>query len=846
MLFYATSSMRKTLFIIGILLIAFLPANARIQPDTPDAATLQLLMKRLTVVGSALYVGAHPDDENTAALSYLSMGKLVRTAYLALNRGEGGQNLIGPEQGDQLGVIRTQELLAARSIDYAGQFFTRAIDFGFSKSPEESLRIWGKDEVLSDVVWVFRKFRPDVIILRFPSTGSGHGHHIASAILAEEAFSAAADPSRFPEQLRYTKPWKAKRIVWNRYSWGRDQISDQEKATLSKMELGDYNPVLGKSYTELAGVSRSMHKSQGFGDSEDRGRITEYFKHVAGEPAGQDLFEGIDLTWNRIPGAKEVSTVLDQTVKSFQPDKPSASIPMLLKAYALMKKIPKNDDVDEKREEVADVIRICAGLWLEAIADSSTSVPGGKVKIMAAAINRSSFPLQLDSIDFCKSDQGGGPPCPPSAGGQGRPPSMLNLDFNTPSTQTIELNIPQNASYSQPYWLREKVGKAMAKVDDQQLIGLADSPPAYSAIFHVSAGQEILDFKIPVLYRWVDPVLGERYRVFGITPDVSIQIQQPVSVFSDTESKNIFMTIQANTTDVQGNLRLQLPKGWKSNPESIPFQFVKKDESRDFAFQLVSDKDAQSGSAIAEAVVGDKVINTGRVLIDYPHISPQMIFPKAEIKLVRVDLKKAGDSIGYVMGSGDQVPEILRQVGYRVTLLSDEQLKAGDFSGYDAIVVGIRAYNTRTVLKSAHSKLMSYVENGGTLVVQYNTLQQLVIESLGPYPLQIGRDRVSVEEAPVSFSDSSHPLLNTPNKITATDFDGWIQERGVNFAEKWDSHYQAPLSSNDPGEPPRAGGLLYTRYGKGVFIYTSYSWFRELPAGVPGAIRLFVNLVSAR
>ncbi|MCI0444050.1 PIG-L family deacetylase [bacterium] len=820
--------MRKSLFLVSILLITIIPAHAKIQPATPDAATLQLLMKRLTVIGSALYVGAHPDDENTATLSYLSMGKLVRTAYLALNRGEGGQNLIGSEQGDQLGVIRTQELLAARGIDYAGQFFTRAIDFGFSKSPEESLRIWGKDEVLSDFVWVFRKFRPDVIILRFPSSGSGHGHHIASAILAEEAFSAAADPSRFPEQLRYTKPWKAKRIVWNSYSWGRDQISDQEKATLSKMELGDYNPVLGKSYTELAGVSRSMHKSQGFGDSQDRGRITEYFKHVAGEPAGQDLFDGIDLTWNRIPGGKEVSSVLDQAVKSFQPNNPSASIPTLLEAYASMKKIPKNDDVDEKMDEVAEVIRICAGLWLEAIADSSTSVPGGKVKITAAAINRSPFPLQLESIDLNSNI------------------SVKNkLEFNTPATQTIELNIPQDAPYSQPYWLREKIGKAMAKVDDQQLIGLADSPPSYSAIFHVSAGQEIFDFKIPVLYRWVDPVLGERYRVFGITPEVSIQIQQPVSVFSDTESKNIFVTVQSNAADVQGNLRLQLPKGWKSNPESIPFQFAKKDESRDFAFLLSCSKDAEAGSAIAEATVGGKVINTGRVLIDYPHISPQMVFPKAEMKLVRVDLKKAGDSIGYVMGSGDQVPEILRQVGYHVTLLSDEQLKEGGFSGHDAIVIGIRAYNTRTVLKSAHSKLMNYVENGGTLVVQYNTLQQLVIDSPGPYPFQIGRDRVSVEEAPVTF-DSSHPLLNTPNKITAADFDGWIQERGVNFAEKWDSQYQTPLSSNDPGETAKAGGLLYSRYGKGVFIYTSYSWFRELPAGVPGAIRLFVNLVSAR
>lgn len=821
--------MRKTLFIIGILLISFLPANAKIQPDTPDASTLQLLMKRLTVVGSALYVGAHPDDENNAVLSDLSMGKLVRTAYLALNRGEGGQNLIGSEQGDLLGVIRTQELLAARSIDYAGQFFTRAIDFGFSKNPEESLRIWGKDEVLSDVVWVIRKFRPDVIILRFPSNGTSHGHHIASAILAEEAFSAAADPNRFPEQLRYTKPWKAKRIVWNRYSWSRDPITEQEKTTLLKMEVGDYNSLLGKSYTELGGVSRSMHKSQGFGDSEDRGRNTEYFKQVAGEPAGQDVFDGIDLTWNRIQGGDQVNTVLNQAVKSFEAGNPSASIPSLLKAYGLMKKIPKNDDVEEKKEEVGEVIRICSGLWLEAISDVGTSVPGGKVKVTVAAINRSSFPFQLKSVEIDGAH--GGPPSP--------------LEINVPAPQTIELNIPQNASYSQPYWLREKSRNVMAKVDDQQLIGLADSPPPYSVTFHISAGQEILDYKIPVLYRWVDPVLGERYRVFGITPEVSIQIQQPVSIFSDSETKSVSMTVQANAGDVQGNLRLQLPKGWKSNPESVPFQFAKKDESHDFAFQLSCDKDAQSGSAIADATIGNKVINTGRVLIDYPHISPQMIFPKAEMKLVRVDLNKVGNSIGYVMGSGDQVPEILRQVGYHVTLLSDEQLIEGGFSGNDAIVIGIRAYNTRTVLKSVHSKLMNYVENGGTLVVQYNTLQQLLNESPGPYPFQVGRDRVSVEETPVVF-DSQHPLLNTPNKITAADFDGWIQERGVNFAEKWDSHYQTPLSSNDPGESAKTGGLLYTKFGKGVFIYTSYSWFRELPAGVPGAIRLFVNLVSAR
>ncbi len=820
---------RKIWFFLIVLVSLTFPAGARIQPGIPDAATLQLLLKRLMVVGGALYVGAHPDDENTAVLSYLAMGKLVRTAYLALNRGEGGQNLIGAEQGDLLGVIRTQELLAARNIDYASQFFTRAIDFGYSKGAEESLRIWGKDEVLSDVVWVIRKFRPDVIILRFPNEGGGHGHHIASAILAGEAFYAAADPSRFSDQLRYTTPWKAKRVVWNRYSWGKDEITPEEKTKLSKMELGDYNALLGKSYTELAGVSRSMHKSQGFGDSEDRGRITNYFKHVAGEPAGEDVFDGVDLTWNRIPAGNEVGSVLNETVKRFNPNDPSASIPGLLKAYGLIKKMPANPAVDEKKEELAQVVRFCAGLWLEAIADSGSAVSGGRVRVTTAAINRSSFPIQLESIELDRSAA-----------------IRHKLETNDALRQTIELDIPQNVSYSQPYWLKEKAGKALAKVDNQQLIGQAGSPPAYSAIFRISAGGESLDYEVPVLFRWVDPVLGERYRVFEIIPDIAIQMDQPVSIFPDTETKNISMTLQAGAPAIQGNLRLRVPSGWKSNPESIPFRFEKKDESRDFAFQVSSSKDAETGVAVAETTVGNKVINTGLVEIDYPHISPQMVFPKAQVKLVRIDLRRSGESIGYVMGPGDQLPEILRQVGFRVALLSDEQLKSGNFSDYDAIVAGIRAYNTRNVLKSAHSRLMQYVENGGTLVVQYNTLQDLMIESPGPYPIQIGRDRVSVEEAPVTMLDASHPLLNTPNKITVADFDGWVQERGLYFANKWDPHYQTPLVSSDAGENAKPGGLLYARFGKGVFIYTSYSWFRQLPAGVPGAIRLFVNMISAR
>ncbi len=827
---------QKFLLIILVLLISIPPAGAKIQPRIPDAATLQLLMKRLTVVGSALYIAAHPDDENTAVLGTLAFGRMVRTAYLAVNRGEGGQNLIGPEQGDLLGVIRTQELLAARNLDTAGQFFTRAIDFGFSKTPEESIQIWGKEDVLSDFVWVIRKFQPDVIILRFTSAGGGHGHHTASAILGEEAFHAAADPSKFPDQLQYVTPWKAKRIVWNRYNWRGNQPTDAEKSSLAIMEVGEYNSLLGKSYSELAGVSRSMHKSQGFGDSEDRGRIVNYFQHVAGDPAAKDVFDGIDLSWNRIPGGRPVGEMLNQAAQEFNPSNPSASIPKLIKAYGLIKKLKQEPIVIAKKDEVADVIRYCGGLWLEAIADDDSAVPGQNVQVTASALNRSSYPFSLQSVEV---------------GAGLRPDRTENtiqksLAPNIAVTENLNLNVPANASYSQPYWLKEKKGKGFSQVENQQLVGRADSPPPFQSIFRISADGETLEYSIPVLYRWVDPVEGERYRMLQVIPEVSIQIHHPVSIFSNGAQNQISMTLQSGSANVAGTLKLNMPAGYKSIPESIPFQFAKKGDSADFTFQVSTTDSAQSGEAVAEAVMNGKTVSSGLVVIDYPHISPQRVFPKARIKFERIELKRNGDSIGYVMGSGDQVPESLQQVGYRVAHLSDEQLKSGDLSAFDAIVVGIRAYNTRASLKSVQSRLLKYAEDGGTLVVQYNTLDELVLQSPGPYPFRISRDRVSVEEAPVTISDSSHPLLNTPNKITTTDFEGWVQERGLYFPDQWDPNYQTPLASSDPGESSKAGGILYTHYGKGIFIYTSYSWFRQLPAGVPGAVRLFVNLVSAR
>lgn len=803
------------------------------KPSLPDSSYLQLLLKKLTVVGGALYIGAHPDDENTAALAYLSLGKFVRTGYLSLNRGEGGQNLIGPEQGELLGVIRTQELLAARQIDHAEQFFTRAVDFGFSKSPDESLQKWGKENVLADVVWVIRKFQPDVIITRFPKEGGGHGHHTASAILAEEAFATAADPSRFPEQLQYVHPWKAKRLLWNRYSWNaQQQPTDAEKASLVKLDLGEYSPVLGKAYTELAGISRSNHKSQGFGDSEDRGRAIEYFRQTAGEQAKEDLFEGIDLSWKRIPNGAKIGVVLEQASRNFRPEHPQATIPALLKAYGMMKVLPAQPAVTKKMEEVQVAIQACAGLWLEAIAAAESVTPGGEIKAKVTAINRSRYPLSLRSVDLNDSNTIEEGPKP--------------LVYNEPLTREITARVPQDQTYSQPYWLQQDSGKPFANVSNQLWIGLPELPAPFQAKIHLQAGPEELAFVVPVQFRWVHPVEGERYRNLEVVPEVALNVREPVTVFAAREAKEITVDLKSGQDKVSGEARLHLPEGWDATPASHTFSLEKKNQTELVKFQVIPSAEATSGSFQVEAATGGKKISRGILTIDYPHIPPQTLFPAAGGKLVRLDLQKTGTTIGYIAGSGDSIPEALTQIGYQVRLLSDEDLLSGNLSTMDSIVVGIRAYNTRPQLKAAQSRLLEYVNQGGTMVVQYNTLQDLDQDGLGPYPFRVSRDRVSVEEAPVRILKPDHVLLNSPNKITSADFEGWIQERGLYFPDQWDPRYETVLACNDPGEPPKEGGILYAHYGKGIYIYTGYSFFRELPAGVPGAYRLFVNLVSSR
>ncbi|RPI29780.1 MAG: hypothetical protein EHM61_00410 [Acidobacteria bacterium] len=822
--------MKRAPFHLLTLLILTNFAFPDVRPRSVDAAALKLELKKLTVVGNVLYLAAHPDDENAAVLAYLSRGRLLRTGYLSLTRGDGGQNLIGSEQGKLLGVIRTQELLAARSIDGAEQFFTRAVDFGYSKTAEETLRLWGREAVLSDIVWVIRKFQPDVIITRFTTEGGGHGNHTASAILAQEAFQAAADPTRFPGQLKSVKPWQAKRLVWNMYNWGR--YSDAETTGALTIDVGEYNPLLGRSFRELAGESRTMHKSQGMGAPEGRGTSANYFKPQAGEPARSDLMEGIDLTWGRIPGGAAIGQLLGKAWSSYQFEDPSSVVPLLVQAYQMMQKLEANPMVRYKAEETLEAIRLCSGLWLEAISDRASASPGQTVTVNLAVINRSRLRLRLLSVSV-------------EPGAASKQPD-LRLEYNVPATATIPLPIPAETGYTEPYWLAEEGTPYLYEVRDQQKIGLAESGPAVRAKVRIAFETAELMYEVPVLYRWVDPVQGERYRAFEVAPEVSVRLNEPVTLFANGQPKRVHAEVTNGTGTVSGTISVRLPAGWAADPASIPLNLSVKGEKRDSEFRISPAAGAVSGPISVVVEAEGKLLARSVAAVEYPHIPAQTVFEESKGVLLRLDVKKVGQRVGYIMGSGDFVPEALRQMGYEVTPLTDESLLVANLSSYDAIVVGIRAYNTRPLLQTVHSRLLDYVSAGGTLVVQYNTLQELITTDLGPYPFRLSRERVSVEEAPVRILAPEHPLLTQPNRITASDFEGWVQERGLYFPGQWDPKYQTVISTGDPGEPALDGGVLYARHGKGIYIYTSYAWFRELPAGVPGAYRFFANMVSAR
>jgi LmbE family N-acetylglucosaminyl deacetylase len=779
-------------------------------------------LEALNVVGSVLYIAAHPDDENTRLLAYFSKGKKLRTGYLSLTRGDGGQNLIGNEQGDLLGLIRTQELLAARRTDGAEQFFTRAVDFGFSKNPEESIQTWNKQKILADVVWVIRKFRPDVIVTRFPEDSrAGHGQHSASAILAREAFSLAADPKQFPEQLAFVKPWQAKRILWNTFNFGGNNTTSDSQL---KLDVGEYNFLLGQGYGELAADSRSNHKSQGFGSSKQRGSATEFFSAIGGSPAKEDLFEGINQTWDRINGGQLIGDMIQDLNAKYLVSDPAKSVPQLLKILTEVEKIKDEYWRNEKTEELKNLIVAASGLWFESYGKQPEYAIGDQIEVTSQVLIR-----------------------------PGNSVSLVKLGKETINTVNIMSNVNQMTDYTstitaetltQPYWLEERHSLGTFTVKNPLLIGYPVNPDVPHISYTFKINDKEVDFERPVVYKSTDPVRGEIYQSLVIAPPVTATILEKAYVFAGKTPKDIVVTLKSFKEDIKGSLKPKLPEGWIATPNQIDFSMLHKGEEKDIKFKVTPEGNNSGGQFELNIDVAGKSYHNGLREIKYDHIPTQTLFPLASARVEQLDLKLAGKKIGFIAGAGDLIPECLKQIGYEVTILTNNQILTSDLSKFDAIITGVRLYNINNQISSMQSKLLQYVEGGGTLLLQYNVNSPLKTEELGPFPFKLARDRVTEEDAKVSFLNPNDPALNFPNKITMKDFDGWIQERGIYFATDIDPRYTPVLSMHDKGEQPNNGSLIVANYGKGKFVYTSLVFFRELPAGVPGAYRLFVNLIS--
>jgi LmbE family N-acetylglucosaminyl deacetylase len=825
-----------TVVVVAMLAIAGAANSADppslLSPEQTNASEIQVALQKLNVLGRVLYIAAHPDDENTNLMALWSNGSLYDAAYLSITRGDGGQNLIGPELRERLGVIRTEELLAARRIDHGKQFFSRAIDFGFSKTAEETMRIWDHDKILSDVVWVIRKFRPDVIVTRFsPEDQLTHGHHTASAILAVEAFTAAGDPNRFPEQLAFVKPWSATRLVWNTSPFffsNRNLPFDPTGLTV--LEAGGYSPLLGKAYTEIAAASLSMHKSQGVGSPPRRGARKEYFKPLEGKPMTSSLFEGIDTTWSRVPNSESVAAEIRQILSQFHSDNPAASVPALLKLRQAMSGLKDDTWVPEKEAELDAIIAACLGLHIEASTINETVTPGQTVAIKLEAINRSGIPITLQEARFANSGE------------------SMKIDAALPSnelvTKDLSCKIPEQASYSQPYWLRKPGTVGAFAVDDETLVGLPENPPELPVEIFLRVNGQELRYTLDTKYRTVDPVAGELRRRLVIAPPVFVKVADNIIVFATNRPKSVSVRVTATTGPVKGEVKLAVPQGWGVDPASVPIDLKGANAETSATFTIKPPDQNSEGTLRAVVSIEGRDYSFERVRISYPHIGVQTLMPQADVRLVRADIRKKGDRIGYIPGAGDDIPESLQQIGYSVKILSEPEITVDNLAQFSAIVLGIRAYNTQDRIFNWLPELFAYVKAGGVVIAQYNTLADLKTDQLAPFPLEISRDRVTDENAEVRILAPDHPLITSPNKITQKDFEGWVQERGLYFPKTWDPAWIPILSCNDPKERPLDGGLLVAKLGKGYFIYTSYSWFRQLPAGVPGAYRLFANMLS--
>lgn len=774
---------------IVVFLVAFCALQMNVVAQK-NSAEIIAQIKGLKTVGSVLYFAAHPDDENNSFLPYLTKERNLRTAYLSLTRGDGGQNLIGKEQGIELGMIRTQELLAARRIDGAEQYFSTAYEFGYSKSSDEALQIWEHEKVLSDAVWIIRKFQPDIIISRFPPDArAGHGHHAASAIIANEAYIAAADSTKFPAQFKYgVSVWKAKRILWNTFNFGSINTTNENQL---KVEVGGYNPIIGKSYGEIGAEARTMHKSQGEGRPRRRGTSYEFFELKGGDPANNDIMDGVNTSWSRLQGAA-VETSIDKIVSTYNINDPSASVAALVKLYQQINALPVSNWRNYKLDQVQDIIKSCAGIYIEATSQQQQVIPGESISIQFLLNQRSNANSVLQSIQLPFKDT-----------------SLNKTLVNNQNIQfEYKLNVPANKSISQPYWLVNPKTEGMFVVKDQLLIGKSENDPEFEGMVNVAIEKQLFTFKIPVQYKYTDLTKGDVYQPIAVVPVTEIKYNKEVSIVAPGKAITVsYQTMEHNGTSKQTDITL------KNSTEHLP--------------------------------VNDNAIYTKSIA--YDHIPTITYFPTASTKIVPLAVQNTAKHIGYIDGAGDKIPEALVELGATVTHLTESDITSENLKQFDAIVVGIRAYNMYSYLTEKNDIFNDFVSQGGNLVVQYLKSNQVGIKpvKVGPYKFSVNSGkRVSQEEVPVIFTLPNHIVLNNPNKITASDFENWVQERSTYQSDNFDAHFEAPLTMNDKGEAPSNGSLLIAPYGKGNMVYLSLVLFRQLPAGNPGAYKLLANIIS--
>lgn len=807
------------------------------QPTKPNTSEIYEAVQKLNVLGSVLYVAAHPDDENTRLISYMSNHVKARTAYLSVTRGDGGQNLIGPEIRELLGVIRTQELLAARRVDGGEQRFTRANDFGYSKHPDETFAIWDKEKVLGDVIWAIRQFKPDVIINRFDhrTPGTTHGHHTGSAMLSMEAFDLVGDKNSYPNQLQFVDTWQPKRLFYN-LSWWRfgseENFNKVDKSNMLNFDVGVFYPHKGLSNNEVASLASSQHLCQGFGRLTTRGSEQEYIEFLKGDfPENKDnIFSGIDVSWNRVKGGKAIGAILNKVEKNFNFRNPSVHLNDLVNAYQLLQNIEDKHWKNIKIKELKHIIEACLGLYLEVSAGSPTTSAGSDITLNFETLNRSNADLKLMSYKVSSETNS--------------IEKNIALTSNKKETFKQDITLPQNIKTTTPYWLEDKGTLGMYKVDDQTLIGKPETPRGLTVDFNILVNNTPITISKDVVYRYSKPDKGELYRPFEIIPEVSASISNKVVIFENDKQKEIQVVVKAGRDNIEGAISLEHPSDWNVYPAQQKVILTNKGETQTLVFTVIPPKFQSEGTLVPKVTVNGKTYSKEIVEIDYSHIPFQTVLLPSESKIVRLDIQKRGENIAYIEGAGDVVPESLQQIGYNVIKVKPEDITAENLERFDAVVVGIRAYNIVDELKFKQDILFDFVEQGGNMIVQYNTSRGVKVDNIAPYDLKLSRDRVTDENAEVRILNPDHELLNFPNKITSKDFDGWTQERGLYFPDEWGKEFTPLISINDKGETPKDGSLLVAKHGKGHYIYTGLSFFREFPAGVSGAYRLFSNMLS--